>query len=269
MPKTDAIRQAPGASPAPLCGLWALSRREILRYLVVAPQTLLPPIVTSFLFLFIFGMSVGRNVEVGLHASSYAAFIVPGLIAMQLISGSFENTSSSLFIARWHNHIQELLLSPLSYLEMVLGLLAGGVSRGILNALGVYLISLIFAPAYVAHPFWLAYFAVALTVTFSCLGMMAALWANNFGMLSIWSTYVVTPLVFLGGVFTPVDMLPDRVQVLVRWNPLHYLVSGVRYSITGNIEAAPAVCVIFAGALAAACLALTAHLFKIGYKLRS
>lgn len=255
--------------PAPLRGLLALSRREILRYLVVAPQTLLPPILTSFLFLFIFGVSVGHNVSVGAHAVSYAAFIVPGLIAMQLISGSFENTSSSLFIARWHNHIQEILLSPLSYLEMVLGLLAGGVSRGLLNALGVYLISLLFAPAAVAHPFLLLFFAVALTVTFSCLGMMAALWANNFGMLSVWSTYVVTPLVYLGGVFTPVDMLPAKVQFFVRWNPLHYLVSGVRYSVTGNSEAAPLACALFAGALAAACLAFTAHLFKIGYKLRT
>jgi ABC-2 type transport system permease protein len=265
-------RNNPGYVPAagaPLIGLWALSRREILRYLIVAPQTLLPPIVTSFLFLFIFGVSVGQNVEVGAHASSYAAFIVPGLIAMQLISGSFENTSSSLFIARWHNHIQELLLSPLSYFEMVLGLLAGGVSRGMLNALGVWLISLIFVPAAIAHPLWLLYFAVTLTVTFSCLGMMAALWANNFGMLSIWSTYVVTPLVFLGGVFTPVDMLPARVQPIVQWNPLHYLVSGVRFSVTGQTEAAPVVCVVFSGVLAVSALMVTAHLFKIGYRLRS
>lgn len=268
--KTPDVPPAPAVGRiVPLRGLWALSKREILRYLVVAPQTLLPPLVTSFLFMLIFGLSVGRNVAVGAHAASYAAFIIPGLIAMQLISGSFENTSSSLFIARWHNHIQELLLSPLSYLEMVLGLLAGGVSRGILNAVGVYLISLLFAPAFIVHPFWLLYFAVALTVTFSCLGMMAALWANNFGMLSIWSTYVVTPLVFLGGVFTPVDMLPEKLRFFVQWNPLHYLVSGVRYSVTGNMEALPAVCILLSGALAVSTLYLTAHLFKIGYKLRS
>lgn len=267
--KTDPAAPVRPLKTVPWIGLWALSRREILRYLVVAPQTLLPPVVTSFLFLLIFGMSVGHGVEVGSHASSYAAFIVPGLIAMQLISGSFENTSSSLFIARWHNHIQEILLSPLSYFEMVLGLLAGGVSRGILNALGVYLISLIFVPAAVAHPLLLAYFAVTLTVTFSCLGMMAALWAKNFGMLSIWSTYVVTPLVFLGGVFTPIDMLPGKVQGLVQWNPLHYLVSGVRFSVTGQAEAAPLVCAAVAGLLAAGTLGFTAHLFRIGYRLRS
>lgn len=267
MTKYEYTHQA--SRPAPLRGLLALSRREILRYLIVAPQTLLPPILTSFLFLFIFGVSVGHNVEVGPHAASYAAFIVPGLIAMQLISGSFENTSSSLFIARWHNHIQEILLSPLSYFEMVLGLLAGGVSRGMLNALGVYLISLIFAPAWIVHPGWFLYFAVTLTVTFSCLGMIAALWANNFGMLSVWSTYVVTPLVFLGGVFTPVDMLPDKVQIFVQWNPLHYLVSGVRFSVTGNVEASPLLCIAFAGILAVSTLCLTTHLFRIGYKLRS
>lgn len=267
--KNDRVVSRETPKTLPFIGLFALSKREILRYLVVAPQTLLPPVVTSFLFLFIFGLSVGHNVEVGSHASSYAAFIVPGLIAMQLISGSFENTSSSLFIARWHNHIQEVLLSPLSYLEMVLGLLAGGVSRGLLNACGVYLISLIFVQAGIAHPLSFLYFAVTLTVTFSCLGMMAALWANNFGMLSVWSTYVVTPLVYLGGVFTPVDMLPQKVQWLVLWNPLHYLVSGVRYSVTGQAEAVPAVCAAVCGLLAAGTLSLTAHLFRIGYRLRS
>jgi len=155
-------------------GLWALSQREILRYLVVTQQTLLPPLVTSLLFIFIFGLSVGKNLEVGIPGVSYLGFMVPGLLAMHLISSSFENTSSSLFIARWNNHVQEILLSPLSFLEMVLGLLVGGVSRGILTAVGVYGVACLFERIPIAHPWLLIFFAVTITVIFSCAGMVCA-----------------------------------------------------------------------------------------------
>jgi ABC-2 type transport system permease protein len=107
-------------------GVLALSKREIVSVLSVASQTVFPPLVTSFLFMYIFGVTIGERMDFSATGLSYLEFIVPGLMAMHLISASYENTCSSLFIARWHNHIQEVLLSPLSYFEMVLGLLAGG-----------------------------------------------------------------------------------------------------------------------------------------------
>src|SRR3989338_6866819 len=125
-------------------GVLTLSKREIYRFITMAGQTIFPPLISSMLFMYIFGIAIGSRIDFSSTGLSYLGFIVPGLMTMHLISSSYENTTSSLFIARWHNHIQEVLLSPLSYFEMVLGLLAGGVARGVIVLSGVYLISMIF-----------------------------------------------------------------------------------------------------------------------------
>ncbi len=251
-------------------GLYTLAKREILRFLIVGHQTIVPPLVSSTLFLFIFGLSVGQNVAFTAPGGvGYIQYIVPGIVTMYLISGSFENTSSSLFISRWHNHIQEVLLSPLSYFEMVLGLLAGGVARGTIVTLGVFAIASLMAHTGVAHPFLAIYFMLTISVIFSCLGMMAALWAKDFGMLSIWGTYVITPLVFLGGVFNPISMLPVPLQSAAHWNPMLHLVSGVRYSMLGIAESPLWISAALSGFGALAAFLFTVHLFRIGYRLRT
>jgi ABC-2 type transport system permease protein len=174
-----------------------------------------------------------------------------------------------LFIARWHNHIQEVLLSPLSYLEMVLGLLAGGVTRGFLVALGVFLISIFFTPTVIEHPFLLLYFITTISVIFSCAGMIGALWAEDFGMLNLWNIYVIMPMVLLGGVFHPIRMLPYPLQLMTKFNPMHYLVNGVRFSVTGTGDMPVLMSAFFALLLAMGIFFWTVHLFKIGYKLRT
>ncbi len=250
-------------------GVLALSRREIHRFLSVASQTVFPPLVTSFLFMFIFGVAIGQRIDFSSTGLSYLGFIVPGLMTMHLISSSYENTTSSLFIGRWHNHIQEVLLSPLSYFEMVLGLLAGGVTRGIMVCLGVYLVSLTLSPTTIAHPFWLFFFMVTISVIFSCAGMMGALWAEDFNMLSVWNIYLIVPLVFLGGVFHPLKMLPPVAQLISQFNPMFYLVQGIRFSVTGHTDVSIVSAALLSFALATIFFFSTVYLFKIGYKLRT
>lgn len=166
-------------------GVLSLSKREISRFISVATQSLFPPIVTATLFLYIFGVAIGGRINFQSEGITYLNFLVPGLMAMHLITSSYENTSSSLFIARWNNHIQKVLLSPLSYFEMVLGLLAGGVALGTIVASSVYLISLLIAPLPIAHFIPLIFFLFTISVIFSCAGMLGALWAEDFGMLNI------------------------------------------------------------------------------------
>lgn len=250
-------------------GVLSLSKREILRFLTVSNQTVFPPIVSSMLFMYIFGVALGNRVDFGSAGTNYLGFIVPGLMTMHLISSAYENTSSSLFIARWHNHIQEVLLSPLSYFEMVLGLLAGGVARGLVVLSGVYLISLIFTPIAIVHPFILIYFIVLIAVIFSCAGMLGALWAEDFGMLSVWNIYLIIPLVLLGGVFHPIEMLPAPVQFLSHFNPMFYLVQGVRFSVNGVIQTSLFSCMLVTLAMALISFYMTVYLFRIGYKLRT
>ena len=250
-------------------GVLALSKREIHRFFSVANQTIFPPLVSSALFMYVFGVAIGSHIDFSATGLSYLDFIVPGLMAMHLISSSYENTSSSLFIGRWHNHIQEILLSPLSYIEMVLGLLAGGVARGVTVCLGVWLTSLCFAPSTIAHPIALLYFMLMIAVIFSCAGMMGALWAEDFGMLSMWNIYVIVPLALLGGVFHPMTMLPSALQILSHCNPMYYLISGIRYSMTGVTDTPAMVCAAMSLVMAALFFLATVYLFKIGYKLRT
>ncbi len=250
-------------------GVLALSRREIWRFLTVASQTIFPPIMTSALFLYIFGIALGKRIIFDTNGLSYLEFIIPGLMTMHLISSSFENTSSSLFIARWHNHIQEVLLAPLSYFEMVLGLLAGGVVRGALVCACVFMISKIFIHIDIYHIYLLIYFILMISVIFSCAGMMAALWAEDFGMLNMWNVYFIVPLVLMGGVFHPISMLPKIVQDISKFNPMFYLVNGIRFSITGVSDVTIIPCMAISLLLALMSFFFTVYLFKVGYKLRT
>jgi len=250
-------------------GVLALARREIQRFVVVASQTLFPPLISSALFMFIFGIAIGRRIDFTSAGYTYIEFIVPGLMTMHLISSSYENTSSSLFIGRWHNHIQEVLLSPLSYFEMVLGLLAGGLARGTIVCLGVFGVSQFIAPTLVQNTFLLIYFIITISVIFSCMGMMSALWAEDFGMLNMWNVYLIVPLVLLGGVFHPIEMLPDIVKTISKFNPMFYLVNGIRYSITGISDVSISSCILISAVLSIIFFFLTVYLFKKGYKLRT
>jgi len=250
-------------------GVLTLSKREIYRFITTAGQTIFPPLISSALFMYIFGVAIGSRIDFSSTGLSFLGFIVPGLMTMHLISSSYENTTSSLFIARWHNHIQEVLLAPLSYFEMVLGLLAGGVVRGMSVCVGVYLVSLLFEPTGIHNSFLLIYFMIMISIVFSCAGLMAALWAEDFGMLSVWNIYVIIPLVFMGGVFHPMDMLPAIVQKISLFNPMFYLVSGVRYSMTGISDTSIALCAFLSFIFAVSFFFFTVYLFKIGYKIRT
>jgi len=250
-------------------GVISLSKREIIRFFSLAGQTVFPPVVSSILFMYIFGVAIGNRIDFSSTGLSYLQFIVPGLVTMHLISSSYENTTSSLFIARWHNHIQEVLLSPLSYFEMVLGLLAGGLARGIVVSMGVFLGSLIFVPLTIQHLFWLLYFIMTISVIFSCAGMLGALWAEDFGMLSVWQIYLILPLILLGGVFHPVAMLPRPIQLISQFNPMFYLVEAIRYSVTGVAQTSIWLCAGVSLGMALIAFYFTVYLFKIGYKLRT
>ncbi len=250
-------------------GFRALVRREIVRFFIVASQTLVPPLISSALFIFVFGFSVGRNLNIQIEGMPYLQFLVPGLIMMHLIESPYTNTSSSLFISRWHNHIQEVLLSPLSYFEMVLGLLIGGVARGLIVGASVYLISLFFIQFAWHHLLIVLYFYVVVTIIFSCIGLMVGLWAEGFEKLSLWSTFVITPLIYFGGVFHSLDMVPGPLRMVAYLNPILYLVNGLRYGMLGVSDVPIELCVTFAGILAVALFFTVEYLFRIGYKLRT
>lgn len=250
-----------------LIGFRTLVWREVYRFLTVFTQTIFPPIVSSFLYIFIFGFSIGQRIE-QVAGFPYLVFLVPGLVMMVVIEGSYSNTSSSLFISRWANNIEELLVTPLSYFEMVLAILIGGLARSLTVALGVYLVSLLFVQFPIVHPFVVLFFVVTVSLVFSLVGMIVALFAEEFEHLSICTTFVITPLIFFGGVFHSIEMVPQAIKGLTVFNPMFYMINGLRYGMLGISDAPVRLSAVTVLLILIALFALTVYLFRIGFKLR-
>lgn len=250
-----------------LTGFKTLVWREIYRFISVFTQTIIPPVVSSFLYIFIFGYSLGQRIE-EIHGHPYLVFLVPGLIMMYVIEGAYSNTSSSLFISRWANNIEELLVTPLSYFEMVLAILIGGLVRSLVAATGVYGVSLLFVHFPIVHPTVVIYFLILVSLSFSSAGMIVALFAEEFEHLSICTTFVITPLIFFGGVFHSVEMVPAGIRWLTLFNPMFYMINGLRYGMLGTADTPILLSSLVALLFFVTLFSTTVYLFRIGFKLR-
>ncbi len=206
--------------------------KEVRRFLRIWAQTLLPPAITMSLYFVIFGALIGSRIgEMG--GFSYMQFVVPGLIMMSVVTNSYSNVVSSFFGAKFNHSIEELLVSPVPNWIILTGYITGGVTRGLMVAAIVTVLSLFFADLGVYH-FGLTVLIVLFTsVLFALFGFINAVFANNFDDISIIPTFVLTPLTYLGGVFYSLELLPDFWQGLSRLNPLVYVVNGFRYGVLG------------------------------------
>jgi len=247
-------------------GLWTIIKRENVRSIRVINQVIWPPIISSLLYILIFGFSLGSNFDIG--DVSYLAFLVPGLIMMNVIMSSYEESSSSLFLGRFINYIQELLVAPLSYTELVVGFLVGGIIRSFVISSLILVVFLFFVDFTVNSWLIYTYFIFFVSVFFASVGLIVALWAEKFDNLAILNTFFITPLLFFGGVFHSISLLPEFFQKLSLFNPLFYMIDGFRYSMLGSSD----VNVLYSGlavfVLALAAFWYAAYLFKKGYKLR-
>ncbi len=255
-----------------LLGFRTLLFREVTRFLRLGNQTIIPPVIIAVLYLLIFGKSLGDRIGDIVEGVSYIHFIIPGLVMMSVISASYQNTSSSLFIQRFQRAIDELLVSSMSNFEIVLGMVLGGMARGVVVGGLVTLVCVILVPGTEVVSLGIAFVFISMVaLIFSCLGFISALWADSFDRLSLFQTYLLTPLIYLGGVFFRVSDLPDVWQVVARCNPMLYFVNGLRHGFLGAgvSEASLSLSVAIIVVLAAGLLALCHHLFRIGYNIKS
>lgn len=248
-------------------GFYTLTKREILRFLVVWTQTILPTAVTALLYLFIFGFTIGKVLP-EIKNVTYLEFIIPGILMMSLITGTYANNSTSIFMFKWLNYIEGLLVSPLSYIEMVGAFTLGGVVRGLITGIIIYIISLFFYSGTIFNPILFILLIIIVSLIFSSLGLITGLWADNWDQLNIWSTFLITPLVFLGGVFHSITLIPENLQIITKINPIFYMIDALRYSMLGISESN-----LFIGAIVMIFSAIfffffSVYLFKIGYKIR-
>ncbi|KIH78234.1 ABC transporter [Geoalkalibacter ferrihydriticus DSM 17813] len=253
---------------APWRSFVTLLRREVLRFLKVAGQTLLTPIITASLYLFVFGATLGERIQV-LEGFSYAQFVVPGLILMGVINNAFANSSSSLFVARYIGNILDLLVTPISPAQFILAYTLASMLRGLLVGVAVLSISTFFAELPWASPLAGAAMAVLASFLFAQFGIIAALYANTFDSLSMFNNFLILPLIYLGGVFYPISILPPLWEGLSRLNPLFYLIDGFRHALLGVGDTS--LLTAFAAALGMSLVLFTwaAILIGRGYKLRN
>lgn len=209
--------------------------REIGRIFRIWTQTLLPSHITVILYFLIFGHVMGARVGL-ISGVPYASFIAPGLILMSIINNAYANVSNSFFTAKFVRNIEEMLVSSMSSLTLLLGFLSGGVVRGVLVGVGVALVSLFFAPLKVYSYFYLISIVLLTAIIFSSLGLLNALYAKKFDDVTFIPTFVITPLIYLGGIFYSVEMLPPFWRKISYFNPILSMVDIFRYSLLGISE---------------------------------
>ena len=248
-------------------GFGTLLRRETRKFTKSTTQTIVAPVISSLLYIVVFGKFIGSQIP-EVHGVSYVEFLIPGLIMMSVITNSYFNCASSILISKFFNNITELLTAPLSYFETVLALTLGGVIRGFVVGILTLLVSFLFIPMRMFDVFAFAYFMLFVSVIFSSVGVMMGLWAETFDHLETFSSFVLTPLTFLGGVFYSINTLPDLARTLSTFNPLLFMVNGMRYGVLGISDVNILFSAVLVFIVAASLFGVNVWLFKRGYKIK-
>ncbi|MEO3416594.1 ABC transporter permease [Roseovarius sp. CAU 1744] len=249
-------------------GLWTLASREIQRFLAVWTQTLLAPLVTAGLFLMIFTIAIGSR-RGDVMGVDFMTFLAPGILMMAVIQNAFANTSSSIVIAKVQGNIVDTLMPPLSPAELVLGYLAGGIGRGLMVALLVVLGLWVFLGIGVVHPVWALVFIVLGSAFLGALGMIAGIFANKFDQMAAVTNFIVTPLAFLSGTFYSVEALPPVLRQITHFNPVFYLIDGLRFGMIGVSDSAPALGLVIVLLSTLAVAAIAWLMMARGYRLKA
>ncbi|CAM4454999.1 MAG: Inner membrane transport permease YadH [Legionella sp.] len=218
-----------------LISLYTLLRREVVRMFRIASQVFLPPVISTTLYFLIFGSLIGPRIG-EIQGVSYPMFIAPGLIMMSVIVNSYGNVSSSLYSVRFQKSIEEMLISPMHDSFLLLGYVLGGMLRGLIVAILVYLVASFFLTIQLSHLPMTLLVVLLVSAVFSLAGFTNAMVARNFDDIMIIPTFVLTPLTYLGGVFYSTAMLPNFWQQLSLLNPILYMVNALRQAMIGQSE---------------------------------
>ena len=248
--------------------VWAIYRFEMARFGRTIWQSLVAPVITTSLYFVVFGAAIGQRMT-SVDGVSYGAFIVPGLIMLSVFTQSISNASFGIYFPRFTGTIYELLSAPVSYLEIVLAYVGAAATKSLILALVILGTAALFVPLRIAHPVWMMTFLVLTATTFSLFGFVIGLWAKGFEQLQAIPMLVVTPLTFLGGAFYSVDMLSPTWRTITMFNPIVYLISGLRWSFYESADIGVAVSLAVTAGFFLLCLAVVAWMFRTGYRLKN
>jgi len=240
---------------------------EMLRFWQTLFQSVASPILSTALYFVVFGAAIGSRIA-NVEGVSYGLFIIPGLTMLSVLTQSISNASFGIFFPKFTGTIYEILSAPISFYDVLIGFVGAAASKSLFLAAIILITASFFVDLNVAHPFWMLAFLILTCVAFSLFGFIIGLWAENFEKLQIVPLLIITPLVFLGGSFYSISMLPPLWQKVTLFNPVLYLVSGFRWSFFEISDVSVGVSLLMVIVFLSACIGVVAWIFKSGYKLK-
>jgi ABC-2 type transport system permease protein len=246
----------------------AIYASEMARTRRTLMQSVVSPVVSTSLYFVVFGAAIGTRIP-EVDGVGYGAFLVPGLIMLSLLTQSISNASFGIYFPRFTGTIYELLSAPVSFVEIVLSYVGAAATKSVVLGLIILATATLFVPLRIEHPLWMIVFLVLTAVTFSLVGFVIGIWADDFERLQVVPLLVVTPLTFLGGSFYSIDMLPPVWRTVSLFNPVVYLVSGFRWSFYGSADVSVALSLAVILSFLTVSLAIVAWIFRTGYRLKT
>jgi ABC-2 type transport system permease protein len=251
-----------------LYAIRAIYKFEMARFWRTLLQSVVSPVLSTSLYFVVFGAAIGSRIT-AIEGVSYGAFIVPGLIMLSLVTQSISNGSFGIFFPKFTGTVYEILSAPVSYIEILIGYVGAAATKSTILALIILATAGLFVPLEIAHPVWMLTFLVLTAVTFSLFGFIIGVWADGFEKLQLVPLLIIMPLIFLGGSFYSVDMLPPFWQTVTLFNPVVYLISGFRWSFYEIADVSVVVSLAMTSLFLAICLATVWWIFKTGYRLKT
>ncbi len=245
----------------------AIYFNEMRRTRKTLMQSIASPVISTVLYFVVFGSAIGSRIQ-SVEGVDYGSFIVPGLIMLSLLTQSISNASFGIFFPKFTGTIYEIMSAPISFFEILIGFVGAAATKSLIIGVIILLTASFFVELRIAHPFWMMTFLILTCISFSLFGFIIGLWADNFEKLQLIPLLVITPLVFLGGSFYSVSMLPEFWQKVTLLNPVLYLISGFRWSFFEVSDVSVMASFITIMGFLALCLVIVGVMFKTGYKLK-
>ena len=250
-----------------LNAIWTIYVFEMRRFFRMITQSLVSPVLSTSLYFVVFGAAIGSRIQ-EVEGVSYGAFIVPGLIMLSVMTQATSNASFGIYFPKFIGTIYELLSAPINFLEVVAGYVGAAATKALFIGVIILITAFFFVDIRIAHPVAMVGFLVLTCVSFSLLGFIIGIWADNFEKLQLIPLLVITPLVFLGGSFYSITMLPPIWQKITLFNPVVYLISGFRWSFFGEADVAIGVSLLAIALFTGICLAFIWWIFRTGWRIR-
>ena len=247
--------------------VFTIYRSEMIRFFRTFVQSFISPVISTSLYFVVFGTAIGSRIQ-QVEGVSYAAFIVPGLIMLSVMTQSISNASFGIFFPKFTGTIYELLSAPINFLEIVLGYVGAAATKALFIGLVILATASLFIDLHIAHPLAMLAFLMLTCLSFALFGFIIGIWAGNFEQLQLIPRLVLTPLIFLGGAFYSITMLPDIWQKLSLFNPVVYLISGFRWSFFGSADVSIGLSLLAIAGFTGVCLLVIGWIFKSGYRLK-